>query len=326
VRYSYILLVFFVVTLLGCNRNRSPIIPSSNGNINAVTVVMPTQMWEGEVGQVVRDVYAFPAEGLPQEEPLFDLNQMPPAVFTGFARSGRNVMWVGISDQTEVRLDEDYYARPQTMAVFSAPRSDALIESLISQAPRVIKRFKEQDLQERQRRIQKATFEEHGLEAQFGLHMTMPSSYRVVKRGKQVVWLQRETQKGHINLLVYTTLYNPEIISNSNLVQAIALRDSIGKTFVPGRLPNTHMITEAAYEPYTYRTQIMGKKALEVRGTWEVKGDFMAGPFLQYIIADKEKGQNLIMEGFVFAPSAAKRDYVFEVETILRSALEVETP
>ena len=95
-------------------------------------------MWEGEVGQVVRDVYAFPAEGLPQEEPLFDLNQMPPAVFTGFARSGRNVMWVGISDQIEVRLDEDYYARPQTMAVFSAPRSDALIESLISQAPRVI--------------------------------------------------------------------------------------------------------------------------------------------------------------------------------------------
>ncbi|MGB0260993.1 MAG: DUF4837 family protein [Flavobacteriaceae bacterium] len=320
------LLAFFATILAGCNRKQTPIIPTSNGNINAVTVVMPTSMWEGEVGQVVRDVYAYPAEGLPQEEPLFDLNQMPPEVFSGFARSGRNIIWIGLSNQIEVRLDENYYARPQTMAVFSAPETDALIESLISQATKVIDRFKAQDRKERLRRIQKATFDQHGLEAQFGLQMTMPSNYRVVKRGAQTLWLQRETQKGHINLLVYTTQYDPEMIASQNLNKAIAVRDSIGKAFVPGRLPNTHMITEAAYEPYTYTTQFTGKPALEVRGTWEVKGDFMAGPFLQYVIADKEKGYNLVMEGFVFAPSAAKRDYIFEVETILKSTREAETP
>lgn len=283
-------------------------------------------MWEGEVGQVVREVYAYPAEGLPQEEPLFDLNQIPPEVFSGFARSGRNVMWVGLSAQTQIRMDKDYYARPQTLAVFSAPHKDALIESLISQASTVIERFKAQDRQERLRRIKKSTFDQHGLESQFGLHMTMPSSYRVVKRESQALWLQRETQKGHINLLVYTTQYDPEIIATNNLSKAVNLRDSIGKAFVPGRLPNTYMITEAAYEPYVYRTQFGDKSALEIRGTWEVKGDFMAGPFLQYIVADKEKDQNLVMEGFVFAPSAAKRDYVFEAETILRSAIEAKEP
>lgn len=311
---------------MGCDRKRTPIIPSSNGNINTVTVVMPNDMWAGEVGRVVRDVYAFPAEGLPQEEPLFDLKQMPPEVFTGFARSGRNVMWVGLSEDTQVRLDEDYYARPQTMAVFSASSSETLIESLISQASKVIERFKSQDRQERLRRIQKATFDKHGLETQFGLQMTMPSTYRVVKRNKEMVWLQRETQKGHINLLVYTTRYDPEIILNKNLSKAIKLRDSIGEVFVPGRLPGTHMITEAAYEPYVYAAELNGQAALEIRGTWEVKGDFMAGPFLQYIIADTEKKQNLVLEGFVFAPSISKRDYVFEIETILRSVRPADTP
>jgi len=271
-------------------------------------------------------MYAYPAEGLPQQEPLFDLKQMPPEVFSGFARSGRNVIWVGLSNQIEVRIDEDYYARPQTMAVFSAPQPAALIESIISQAPNVINRFKDQERKERLRRIQKSTFSQHGLEKQFGLKMTMPSTYSVVKRSKEAVWLQREIQKGHINLLIYTTKNKSELISEKNLEGAIALRDSVGKAFVPGRLPNTHMITEAAYEPYIYRSQFFGESALEVRGTWEVKGDFMAGPFLQYITNDPQKQRQLVLEGFVFAPSTAKRDYIFEVETILRSAQSLETP
>ena len=319
-------IVLLTATLLSCDRKRTPIIPNSNGNINSVNVVMPTDLWEGEVGQVVRDMYAYPAEGLPQQEPLFDLNQMPPEVFTGFARSGRNVIWVGLSNQIEVRIDEDYYARPQIMAVFSAPQPAALIESIISQAPKVINRFKDQERKERLRRIQKSTFDQHGLEEQFGLQMTMPSSYRVVKRSRETVWLQREVQKGHINLLIYTTDNNLELINQNNLSGAIALRDSIGKAFVPGRLPNTHMITEAAYEPYIYKTQFFGKTALEVRGTWEVKGDFMAGPFLQYITNDPQKQRQLVLEGFVFAPSTAKRDYIFEVETILKSAQSLERP
>jgi hypothetical protein len=287
---------------------------------------MPTDLWEGEVGQVVRDMYAYPAEGLPQQEPLFDLKQMPPEVFSGFARSGRNVIWVGLSNQIEVRIDEDYYARPQTMAVFSAPQPAALIESIISQAPNVINRFKDQERKERLRRIQKSTFSQHGLEEQFGLKMTMPSTYSVVKRSKEAVWLQREIQKGHINLLIYTTKNKSELISEKNLEGAIALRDSVGKAFVPGRLPNTHMITEAAYEPYIYRSQFFGESALEIRGTWEVKGDFMAGPFLQYITNNPQKQRQLVLEGFVFAPSTAKRDYIFEIETILKSAQSLQRP
>ena len=47
--------------------------------------------------------------------------------------------------------------------------------------------------------------------------------------------------------------------------------------FIPGRLPGTHMKTEDAYTPYVLHT-IDNNEATETRGTWEVKGDFMAGP------------------------------------------------
>ena len=58
---------------------------------------------------------------------------------------------------------------------------------------------------------------------------------------------------------------------------------------------------------------------LETRGTWEVKGDFMGGPFLNYLIEDKLNERVLLVEGFVFAPSKRKRDNIIEIEAIVKS-------
>ena len=283
---------------------------------------MTDQLWAGTIGQAVRDMYAYPAEGLPQQEPLFDLKQIPPEVFTGFAQSSRSVLWIGIRDQTNIRIDKNTYAQPQTVAVFTAPTPTALTEIIISQSDEVIKTFRTQERAERLRRIRKSTFVNHGLDKKFGFTLTMPSAYKTHKENETTSWFQREIQKGHINLLVATIPYDENIVADQNLEKIITQHDSIGKAFIPGRLPNSHLITEKAYEPYIYSTTFGKKPALEIRGTWEVQGDFMAGPFLQYIINDKSNTRNILLEGFVFAPSTVKRDYVFEIETVLRSLQE----
>ena len=279
-------------------------------------------MWAGTIGEAVRDMYAYPAEGLPQQEPLFDLKQIPPEVFSGFAQSSRSVLWVGIRSQTNVRIDKNTYAHPQTVAVFTAPTHTALTEIIVSQSDKVIKTLRTQELAERLRRIRKSIYSNHGLDKKFGFTLTMPSAYKIFKENETTSWFQREIQKGHINLMVTTTPYDEDIVVEQNLKKIITQRDSIGKAFIPGRLPNTYLITEKAYEPYIYSTKFGTKPALEIRGTWEVKGDFMAGPFLQFIINDKLNNRNIVLEGFVFAPSAAKRDYIFEIETVLRSLQE----
>ena len=98
-----------------------------------------------------------------------------------------------------------------------------------------------------------------------------------------------------------------------------AIRDSIGKAYIPGRLPGSYMITEHAYRPYYYKTQINGKLAYLTKGTWEVANDFMAGPFINYMVRDTLKKRWMVIEGFTFAPSASKRDYMFELNTIISS-------
>jgi hypothetical protein len=67
-------LLFLLCFVVSCQtKKRTPLVLPSNGNINTITVVMPNQLWNGTLGQTVRDMYAYPAEGLPQQEPLFDL-------------------------------------------------------------------------------------------------------------------------------------------------------------------------------------------------------------------------------------------------------------
>jgi hypothetical protein len=50
-----------------------------------------------------------------------------------------------------------------------------------------------------------------------------------------------------------------------------------------------------------------------------MKNDFMGGPFVNYAIEDKTNNRYLIAEGYVYAPSVKKRDYVHEIEAILTS-------
>jgi hypothetical protein len=318
-----IFLLLFVV--LGCqNRPSTPLVKSSNGNINTISVVMPDLLWETEVGDAARAAFAFPAEGLPQKEPLFDLKQIPPEVFTGFTRLSRMVLWVGFGDEVVIRTDKNRYASPQKMAVLSAPDTAMLVEMILSQSSGIIKSFKKGELAERQRRILKSTLNQNALQDRFGIDLSIPSAYSLFKEEKSAVWFQREIRKGHVNLIVYALPRTTQLNFKQPLADIIRIRDSVGQAFIPGRLASTHLITEAAYEPYVYKTTINGMHAIETRGTWEVKGDFMAGPFLQFLLDDKKNNRYLVMEGFIFAPTVAKRDYVFETEAIMQSMQQLK--
>lgn len=311
--------LFCLLIFAGCKRSSKPLVRVSSGNINTITVVMPDLLWDTEVGDAVRAAFAFPAEGLPQQEPLFDLRQMPPEVFTGFARTSRTILWVGFGDEVVIRTDKNRYAQPQQMAVLSAPDTTSLVEIILSQSTSIIKSFKQGEVAERQRRIGKSTLKQNNLQNNFGIDLTFPSAYNVFKEDINAVWFQREIRKGHVNLLVYTLPKNTILNWENPLQDIIRIRDSIGKAFVPGRLDGTHLITESAYEPYLYYTKVAGLPAIETRGTWEVKGDFMAGPFVQFLLDDKDNKRYIVLEGFVFAPSTSKRDYIFEAEAIMKS-------
>jgi hypothetical protein len=79
------------------------------------------------------------------------------------------------------------------------------------------------------------------------------------------------------------------------------------------------MVTEEAYSPYFSKIILAGNNAFETKGTWQMKNDFMSGPFINYAIFDKAHKRILVLEGFCYAPSKEKRDLMFELEAMIKS-------
>jgi hypothetical protein len=126
-----------------------------------------------------------------------------------------------------------------------------------------------------------------------------------------------------MNIIAYSMPWDSFSTDSTFVRDIVKMRDSIGKKYVPGPYEGTFMITEKAFSPYVFPAEVNGFKAAEVRGIWEISGYPMAGPFLTYIISDEINNRKLILEGFIFAPSANKRDDLLELEAIMKT-LKIE--
>ena len=311
-----LLFLFSVLLLLSCEtKKQKAFIPDSSGNINHLTVVMKKSQWNGALGETVRNEIATVYEGLPLDEPRFSIRHLVPAAFTGFGRHGRNIIWFRKDSINNFQLIQNQFARPQILAISQGEDDEVMAEYIKENAALLIGTFQENERKEKIRRIRKSLTKDKDLQEKFGIQLSYPSAYTTVKDSLNFVWIEKPIQKGSMNLIAYTLAASA--FEKPSLKRVIVIRDSIGKAHIPGRLPNTHMITEAAYLPYFYRTKLAGQNAYLTKGMWEVKKDFMAGPFVNYMVQDSISKDWIVVEGFAFAPSVSKRDYMFELNSIL---------
>jgi len=315
-------LFFSIVLLIGCkesNNKNEKILSESSGRLNSLSIVMDNELWEGQVGENLREKLAAPVDGLPQQEPLFSLNQIPPKAFSGFAARNRTFLYIKNSQSANFEVVKDTMAKPQTGIYISGATPSEINKVINENTEKIIQTYKKAELKEQQRRISKSLKSDQKLEETLGVSMKFPTAYRYAKTEDDFFWIRKDIKHGSMEILVYEVPMQV-IDKDTNVIgNIIKMRDSIGEQHVPGPNEGSFMITEEAYAPYLFETKIDGKFAYETKGTWEVKGAFMAGPFINYAVRDEENDRYLVLEGFVFKPSNTKRDNIFELESILRS-------
>jgi hypothetical protein len=147
----------------------------------------------------------------------------------------------------------------------------------------------------------------------------MPSSYELMIQKENFAWFKKEIVSGNTSILLYQVPINSIENANNLVSNIIKMRDSIGSLYVHGKELNTDMITEEAYAPYFFKINLDNKTTYETKGTWELKDDFMSGPFINYAIVDKENNRVMVLEGFCYSPSKEKRDLMHELESIIKS-------
>ena len=309
-----------VLILVSCDKEVKNFKPQSSGRINSISVIIDKSSWDGKIGDSIREKYASEFVGLPQVEEAFTLNYIPYEAFTGFGRTARNVIYINKKKQDKPRMIRDRYARPQLFLEVSGLDNESIIQGILSSFEFSSTQFQNGEITENKNRILNSLLKDTGLDS-LNISLKIPSAYSVFKNELETVWLQKPLKNGTSNLIVKDLNSSVSDFEKINLNDVISLRDSIGKEFIPGRVENSYMITEKEYLPYISYQSVNGFEAIETRGTWEVKGDYMGGPFINYIIKDTLNKSLLYVEGFVFSPSQRKRDKMIELEAIIKLSL-----
>jgi hypothetical protein len=79
------------------------------------------------------------------------------------------------------------------------------------------------------------------------------------------------------------------------------------------------VVTETL-EPPRFRKITLNKNyTVEMRGLWRTSIKSMGGPFVSHTIVDTEKELLYYVEGFIYAPGKDKREFMREIETIIRT-------
>lgn len=309
------------VLFISCSPKKPELVlVDSNGRMNQLLVVMNNDLWDEQAGEELNLALNEDVHGLPQKEPQFNVTHVEVNGFGHLFKKSKSILIVGLGEKSEYSIQTNIYAKPQTIVKLIEPSKEELVKSIQEKRAKIVKVFKDEDLKAVQYRLKKKQFDSKKLSTlgKLGVSMQIPDAYRLVDDTGEFLWLRQHIRDGQqMNLLVYELPINSADDENGRNI--LLARDEIGQKYIQGEKEGNYMITEAAYKPQTLATTLDGKRAYQTRGKWEVKGEWMAGPFLSYTVVDKPNDRLVVVEGFTYAPATNKRDYMFEIEAVLKT-------
>lgn len=317
--------IFIIAILLAsCTGTDKFVLRGSLGKINKVMVVTKASDWNGDLGGEIRNSFGEILVGLPQPEPILSVSQIAPNGFRSMVKVSRNILIIGEGNKEEFYIKKNVYAQPQTIVYVYGTDDASVIKVFNKHKKEIIDAYISSDISLTQNIFKAKKLDESKFKTlkKLGISFIAPDNFRKVDDTGEFLWLRQHltsgiAKTGSNNILVYSIPLEDETKVSENIV---AVRNSIGKKYIPGTNPETmHMITEEAYTPFTSEVVLDGKKTFETRGKWEVKNDFMAGPFVNYSVIDKKNNRIVVFEGFTYAPSVNKRAFLFELEAIAKS-------
>ena len=90
-RTKYYLSIFIFLFFFSCgDSTNKKILLENTGRQDEIILVMDDIYWEGEVGELLRDIFEREISGLPQSEQFFNLVQINPSEFSRFFRTHKN--------------------------------------------------------------------------------------------------------------------------------------------------------------------------------------------------------------------------------------------
>ena len=349
------LAILATIIWTGCSNEPSKAYsPAKNramGKLNEVFFLGDEDLMQGIVGDTINYYFKAPYLILPQPEPLYDLRFQTPQSLQANKYLKEMAVYIIVADLDDedspttqivmnditparrmeikqaggysVTVGRNKWAGGQMVIYILGYGENKLVDNVRNNFPKIA-----QKLNEEYRPTLEANAYQGGenesignrLEEKMGVKFKVPGDFvqAIYDEDTQTMWLRREGKTESVNILIHKTKYTDESqLSREGLKK---IRNEIGKKYISTTLDSTYMhINDVDLPMFVETITFDDYYTLEARGIWEIVNDFMAGPFMSYLIHNPNTNELLFVDGFVYAPGETKRDVMQELEVILAS-------
>jgi hypothetical protein len=314
--------IVVLFTLQSC-KNDAPVLHTNiSGKANDLLVVISEDSWKSKPGELIKQTFAQFQYGLPQEESLFDIINIPPAAFKNIFKSNRNILQVTISSTVtnpEVLIKDNAWAYPQAVVEINAQNTEQFEKLFNENNAKLLSYF----LNAERKRIT-ANYEKYYekavyniLDKNMGVTMKVPPGFVAAIQKEDFAWFRYETPEISQAIIVYTFPYTSDSTFTESYLNA--KRDSVLKQYISSTAPGSYMTTEKRLPSLFRVTEHNKNYAAETRGLWILENDFMGGPYIALDELDAVNQRVVSVFGYVYAPSKDKRNYLQQVESMVYS-------
>uniref|UniRef100_UPI0032173307 DUF4837 family protein n=1 Tax=uncultured Draconibacterium sp. TaxID=1573823 RepID=UPI0032173307 len=323
IKFNNLFLVVLATSLLfSCGSDSTVMHKNITGKAGELVVVISKDSWDGGPGKVIRETLAQSHVALPQDEPLFDVIDIPHAAFKDIFKSTRNIIHTNISADVAkpgISFTDDVWAYPQATIKIKAKNSSQFTEIFNENREKILSYFllaeKERITMNYKKIYEKGVY--NVLDRDFNVTMKVPPGFVIASQKKDFLWFKYETPEISQGIIVYTYPYVSDSAFTVNY--QLPIRDSLLKAHVPGPLDGSYMTTEKQFEQTFNVLKHNGNYASEMRGLWKVENDFMGGPYIALSELDVANQRVIAAYAYVYAPSKNKRNYLRQVEAMIYS-------
>ena len=293
----------------------------SNGKAGEIILVLDKKHASDATLNYIKEALTQPQPALNQIEPMFDVLHFENKDFTSQFQRHRNIIQFEINPNfasNALNIDKNVWSSPQIHVYFRGNNMDSLMSLFLQNENDIIKALYDNDL----KRVQyyassnNEALIEKKIKEKFDIKMTIPATYNLAREEENFMWLRFKTTRNDRFIIIYKTQGND--LSKQGLINA---RNEITKAYIPGAVPGAYPVVneETPLPLYNEYVKIGAITGAELRGLWKCEGDYMGGPFYNFSFINKT-GENVIsIGGFVYAPEEEKRDYLREVEAVVKS-------
>jgi len=346
-----VVLALGIALLSGCGddalTSRYGGVPPAFGKANKLTVIADSTWWERGLRDSLDFTFGAPVLILPAPEPLYDLTHFSlkdleanPArreLRTYFLVSHNGLRGTPLDDlmrrdlgdsllppgeSYSLKLIRNRWASGQILVYIYGSDEHAVYQAIAERGPALLARLKDHDLpilESQTYAARESAALARRVREHTGMTFRIPGEYMEALEQDSVLWLRKELKDMTLGLLFQRLDYQSQAQFEKEGFRQLHDRMS---AVVGSPQPElvTRMMIDDRYLPMFFSPlTLSGQYALEVRGLWRMENDVMGGPFISYLVQSPDQRQLVLATGFIYGPGKSKREWMQQLELILRS-------